>query len=278
MSPAIGALLSVRSPQPPVAPPTWDEAEVVATSTTAAGHRRMRLHSPGIARSAAAGQFVMIAVDSRSDEILLPRPMAIHRRYRAAGDFDIVYDVVGRGTAAMTGFQRGDRVMVTGPLGRGFSIPERAHSALILGRGVGICSVMGVAEDARESGRACYGVLSARTDTPIGIDDFLDLGVRFSTVSDSSGSSEVGLLERRLHADLDAAPPDYIAVCGSNRLIALASRLGARWGSTVEASLEAHMACGIGYCHGCAAPMPADPSREGPLVCVDGPVFAVGHG
>jgi dihydroorotate dehydrogenase electron transfer subunit len=94
-------------------------------------------------------------------------------------------------------------------------------------------------------------------------------------VSDLNGSSEVGLVERQLMERFDGEPPGYIAVCGSNRLIALASRLRARWGSIVEASLEAHMACGLGYCHGCAAPLASDPSREGPLVCVDGPVFSV---
>jgi ferredoxin len=37
------------------------------------------------------------------------------------------------------------------------------------------------------------------------------------------------------------------------------------------ASLEAHMACGSGACHGCVVA-----TREGYLrVCVDGPVFAL---
>ena len=52
----------------------------------------------------------------------------------------------------------------------------------------------------------------------------------------------------------------------------LAAELGAEWGVPVRVSLEARMACGLGYCHGCAAPVATDPTVEGPLVCVDGPV------
>jgi len=40
----------------------------------------------------------------------------------------------------------------------------------------------------------------------------------------------------------------------------------------VQVSLEAHMACGLGYCHGCATgTRTAD--EESPLICRDGPVF-----
>jgi dihydroorotate dehydrogenase electron transfer subunit len=37
-------------------------------------------------------------------------------------------------------------------------------------------------------------------------------------------------------------------------------------------SLEAHMACGLGYCHGCSSGAPGL-AEEAPLVCRDGPVF-----
>jgi dihydroorotate dehydrogenase electron transfer subunit len=114
----------------------------------------MRLYSPAIASAATAGQFVMVAVegDANRDGILLPRPMAIHRRYRDAGELDIVYDVVGRGTAAMGEIETDARVLITGPLGRGFLAPPDAGLVLLLGRDVGICSVMTLAEDARANG------------------------------------------------------------------------------------------------------------------------------
>jgi dihydroorotate dehydrogenase electron transfer subunit len=78
-----------------------------------------------------------------------------------------------------------------------------------------------------------------------------------------------------LRSRFDAVPPSAIMVCGSNRLTAMATKLAQAWEADLQVSLEENMACGIGYCHGCAAPMRSQPDREGPLVCVDGPVFRV---
>ncbi|MBO0872611.1 MAG: dihydroorotate oxidase electron transfer subunit, partial [Pseudonocardia sp.] len=57
---------------------------------------------------------------------------------------------------------------------------------------------------------------------------------------------------------------------GSERLARLAAELGGRWRASVQVCLEAHMACGLGYCHGCATSTGGGPPR---LVCRDGPVF-----
>ena len=45
-----------------------------------------------------------------------------------------------------------------------------------------------------------------------------------------------------------------------------------RPGMFVQVSLEARMACGIGYCHGCSHGAVGE-SEEAPLVCREGPVF-----
>ena len=100
-----------------------------------------------------------------------------------------------------------------------------------------------------------------------------ELGARVIAVTDDDGSSAIPALGERLRAEFRAAPPAVILVCGAGVLARLAAELGAEWGVPVQVSLEAHMACGLGYCHGCAAPVATDPETEGPLVCVDGPVF-----
>jgi dihydroorotate dehydrogenase electron transfer subunit len=84
-------------------------------------------------------------------------------------------------------------------------------------------------------------------------------------------SSAPAALAQRL-AGWCADGVDELYVCGSARLLALAATLGRRHGAGVQVSLEAHMACGLGFCHGCAAGRPGLPN-ETPLVCSDGPVF-----
>ncbi len=251
------------------------EADVLVHETVSESYRRLVLAAPTIAERATPGQFVMITVPG-PERILLPRPMAIHRRRPEAGTIEVIYGVIGRGTEALARVAPGDALLVTGPLGKGYDVPDDDRSVLLLGRGIGVCAVMTVAEDAQRAGRRVTAVLSASTPARvIGESDCAELNVTAWSVVDTDGSSSVDSLRIGLHERFADAPPGAILVCGSSRLTALASELGSAWGSDVQVSLEAHMACGLGYCHGCAAPTPTDPSREGPLVCVDGPVFDV---
>ncbi|MFC5746270.1 hypothetical protein [Actinomadura rugatobispora] len=258
----------------PVAP-TWDHAEVVGHHPVGDRYHRMRLKAPTIAAAARAGQFVMVTIpDATGTRAVLPRPMAIHRRLPGEGCVDIVYGVQGAGTRAMTGTGIGTRVQIVGPLGVGFALSPDTTGLLLVGRGIGVCSVTTSAEDAVRAGVEVTAVVSGRgPDALVGSGDHRELGVRrLIEVTDRDGSSAPDALAARLRRTLDAAPPQQIFTCGSERLAEMCARLADRWGARVQVSLEAHMACGLGYCHGCAtaARTAAD---ESPLICADGPVF-----
>lgn len=275
IGPALADRLRVQLDAAAHSEPVSQDSSVTVHEEVSETYRRLVIVAPDIARRAMPGQFVMLTVPGR-ERVLLPRPMAIHRRRPQDGTIELIYGVVGRGTQALAEVETGSQILVTGPLGRGYEIPAAEGPLLLLGRGIGVCAFMTVAEDAADRAIETTAVLSARTSRRvIGEDDCRELGVRSIAVHDDDGSSDPDALAGRLIADFDPRPPRAIFVCGSSRLTLLAARLGERWGSAVQVSLEAHMACGIGYCHGCAAPVPADPSREGPLVCVDGPVFDV---
>ncbi|WP_431905745.1 hypothetical protein [Micromonospora carbonacea] len=256
--------------------PACDPAVVVDHTPLAPAIHRLVLRAPRVAATAQAGQFVMLSVPQAAGELIqLPRPMAVHRR-RPGGDIEVVYNVQGRGTEALSRVRAGDSLPVTGPLGRGFDLPATAGPLLAIGRGIGVCSFMTLVEDAAAAGTPSTVVLSARTgDRVIGRADCAELGAEAIAVTDLDGTSAVGALGRRLAARFADRPPALVVVCGSQRLTGLAVTLAGRWRASLQVSVEAHMACGLGYCHGCALPGPADPEREGPLVCFDGPVFAV---
>ncbi|WP_051216749.1 dihydroorotate dehydrogenase electron transfer subunit [Microbacterium gubbeenense] len=272
---ALSDRLRVQSGESLRPEPTSQDVRVLAHEAVSETYRRLVLHAPDIARRATAGQFVMVTVPSAS-RVLLPRPMAIHRRRGDVGTIEVIYGVVGRGTRSLAEVATGSELLVTGPLGRGYEIPDADGPVLLIGRGIGICAFMTVAEDAVARGIETTAVLSARTASRvIGEADCRELGIQGVAVTDVDGTSDTKVLQDWLEADFGARPPRAIFVCGSSRLALLAARLGDRWGCDVQVSLEAHMACGIGYCHGCAAPTRTDPAAEGPLVCVDGPVFDV---
>jgi len=267
--------------RPPEAAPrplaTWDETPIVAHEEIGSKYHRLVLYAPSIAARARAGQFVMVTVPTASGPLPLPRPMAIHRRHSGSGEIEIIFNIVGRGTELLARLGAGEHLLLTGPLGRGFEIPREATRVLLMGRGIGVCAVMGVAEDARKNGIEVTALLSSSSfDAIIGSTDCSELGAVALGVADEDGSSALGAVEETIRANLSEAPPSVIMVCGSNRLSRLAVQLGREWNAPVQVSLEAHMACGLGYCHGCAAPIPTSADKEGPLVCVDGPVFDLG--
>ncbi len=270
---SIGAADTLRTLAPRPRPPVLSiDATVVGNRPLRDRYWRLRLAAPGLA-AAEPGQFAMLTVTRNpAHGPVLPRPMAIYDVDRAAGYADIVYSVVGEGTRRLTGFATGQQIGVVGPLGRGFDLPRTGH-ALLLGRGIGTCSLTLLAKAAAEAGIRVSAVASGRNPAAvIGTRVYQAAGADMLSVDDETGSSHPGLLRERLVGDLDAQPPSLVATCGSARLQLLTGDLARRWAADAQVSVEAHMACGLGYCHGCSTAATGD-ALEAPLVCRDGPVF-----
>jgi dihydroorotate dehydrogenase electron transfer subunit len=259
------------------APAAAVDAVVVLNRPLADRYRLLRLHAPEMA-AAAPGQFTMVTVTrDPSRGPVLPRPMAIYDVDRPTGHADIVYSVGGEGTRLLAGFTAGQRLGVVGPLGRGFDLPEQGR-LLLLGRGIGTCSLTLLARRAGESGLPVTVVVSGRhPGAVIGGDLLRQTTADVIDVDDVTGTSRPDALWRHLASALDASAPSLVATCGSARLERLALRLARRWAADVQVSVEAHMACGLGYCHGCSTGE-TGAETEAPLVCRDGPVFRLRPG
>jgi dihydroorotate dehydrogenase electron transfer subunit len=104
---------------------------------------RLRLGDAAMARAIRPGQFVMIRPGSEgSSDPLLGRPLALYDvvsdRSGAPVAVDVVYLVVGRGTAALSRRRPGERLSVWGPLGNGFGPPPApAGPVLFVAGGIG---------------------------------------------------------------------------------------------------------------------------------------------
>ena len=117
-----------------------EHAEVAFNRPLNANTWLMGIASPGVARSAVPGQFVMLRVRKGVDP-LLRRPFSV---CGVQGDlFQILYRVVGRGTEILSReVRRGDRIPVLGPLGRGFSLPSERGTSLLVAGGIGIAPLL----------------------------------------------------------------------------------------------------------------------------------------
>jgi dihydroorotate dehydrogenase electron transfer subunit len=259
---------------PSVPPPLLLDAPVADHRQVADEYWRLVLEAPEVARRTQPGQFVMLTVAAPDEPApVLPRPMAIFGSQPEAGTIDIVYRVVGEGTNRLARSRPGDRITTVGPLGRGFVLHEGVRRILLLGRGIGTCSLTALATEACRRGVTVAAIASARhPGALIGPEDYRAVGVAdVVAVIDSDGTSALPALAARLE-ELCSEGVDEFFVCGSSRLLAAAADLADRHGAGVQVSLEAHMACGLGFCHGCATGRPGLP-HETPLVCADGPVF-----
>jgi dihydroorotate dehydrogenase electron transfer subunit len=255
--------------------PAYCDALVVANANVGDRYWQLRIEAPAIAECVAPGQFLMVTVASAGHwDPALPRPMAIFESNPREGTLDFVYGVVGRGTLQLTQFIAGERITVVGPLGRPFTLAQETRRVLLLGRGIGTCSLTILAGEAASRGLSVSALDSARhKGALVGRGAYERLGIASPFfVTDADGSSEVGKVRSLLVEHLSRRPPNQIFVCGSQRLLDLAADLAAEWGASVQVAVEAHMACGLGYCHGCASGLGAQ-ARETPLVCRDGPVF-----
>lgn len=257
-------------------PPTLVQAPVLRNTRHGVDHGHLVLDAPSIARSARPGQFVLLTVSRDPGRgPVLPRPMAIYDTRRDR-EVHVVYRIVGSGTEELATFGGGETITTVGPLGQPFSVPTRPGARLVLlGRGIGACSLTLLARAASEQHVDVAAITSARVPSAlVGRDVYDTTTSHLVEVTDHDGTSDPDQVRghlRRLAGDHDEL---VIATCGSARLLAAARDVATATGARLQVSLEARMACGLGYCHGCSTGQ-VGATQEAPLVCVDGPVFDV---
>ncbi len=104
------------------------EAAVAANRDLGAEYHLLRLAAPEAASHARAGQFLMLGLLDRVDP-LLPRPFAFFDIDRDAGEISVLCRIVGRGTRILAELPPGEKLRLTGPLGRGWRRPEETKEA-----------------------------------------------------------------------------------------------------------------------------------------------------
>lgn len=251
---------------------------VTRSEDAAPGVGLLAFRAPRTARAYTPGTFVHLKT---GDATLLRRPFSIAR---VRGDeVVLLYRIIGAGTEWMRARREGDALDVMGPLGNGFALRPGASRVLLVGGGLGIAPLLGLAEALHAKGYRgpVEALLGVRTKGDV-FGDTLTEGVEhlewhLATDDGSSGfhGHAVQLLERRL-AELGAdAAPDGLAVyaAGPEPMLEAAAHTCVPRGLDLQVSLEAHMGCGVGACRACGIVTWKDPGRLSGRVCREGPVF-----
>ena len=252
-------------------------ATVVESGRAYGDTRVLWLHAPEVARGAVPGQFLMLRC-SGDGAPFMPRPMSYHRLRPAQDggqDFAILYEVIGRGTQWLSHRQPGDRILVWGPLGRGYAVRRGVGNLLLVAGGIGVSPLVWLADEQVARGRHVTLIQGARSADGLFPAHLLAPEVEVVAVTEDGSQGQRGLATDLVPEYLSWA--DQVFACGPNAMFrALAEVVrrvegeGARRRrKPVQVLLEEVMPCGTGICYGCGIM-----TRRGVrLVCKDGPRF-----
>lgn len=221
------------------------------------------LSAPELAAVAQPGQFAQIRLPGHT----LRRPISICGIDKTAGTLRFVFQIRGEGTAELAQFQPGSQIEILAPLGNGFPV-NRQKRTLLVGGGIGVPPLLGVASELGENAVAVLGFRNK--DAVILEEDFQAVGAKTLVATDDGTYGHHGLVTD-LCKDQEF---DCVMACGPAPMLRAVTALAQERGVPCYVSLEERMACGIGACLGCAvALLKEDGSQYFGHVCKDGPVF-----
>ncbi|HAP67790.1 MAG TPA: dihydroorotate dehydrogenase electron transfer subunit [Nitrospinae bacterium] len=254
---------------------------------------------------ASPGQFVMIRVNNSYDPFLR-RPMSIYRiphhptlKKGGRGGFEILYQVVGKGTNIMSELKKGDEIDVLGPLGRGFWIPEKIERAIIVAGGIGVAPMVALTEEIRctmQDARCKITVfIGGKTKNDILCkENFKKIGAKVHIATEDGSMGKKGTsvdLFKTFITDSQSSifnrQSSIIFACGPQRMLKAVADIARDKNMDCQVSLDKRMACGTGACLGCVVKVrslefgvrnsnPQSAIRNPQsykCVCTDGPVF-----
>jgi dihydroorotate dehydrogenase electron transfer subunit len=236
------------------------------------GYYRIVLKAPEVAAAAAPGQFVMLRVSDNMDP-LLARPFGV-ASVPSRSTIEILYRIAGRGTSLLTRVETGHTLQFIGPLGKGFPMPQKGTTAVLVAGGSGFPPLQFFSQCAAVPVHLFVGSRYKECLPPTGVlKRFREqcTTVHVATEDGSMGvqglttdilNTFLGRMEKKTHLVLYA--------CGPHAMLAAVSRIADEHTMPCYVSMEERMGCGLGACMGCSVPMKAGGYKR---ACKEGPVF-----
>ncbi len=208
----------------------------------------------------APGQFVNIELPGK----FLRRPISICN-WSSEGALMLLVKVVGDGTKQLVRCVPGTELDVLSGLGNGFDLTQAGQHPILLGGGIGIAPLYGLAQRMLQAGMTPTVGLGFRSlADAFYLEEFGALGCRLMVATEDGSLGTRGFV-----TDIARNVPecDYVLCCGPLPMLKAVHALPQLTGG--QFSFEARMGCGFGACVGCSVPTVQGTKR----VCKDGPIL-----
>ena len=204
----------------------------------------------------APGQFVNIQLEGK----FLRRPISVCDWSDTT--LTIIYKVVGKGTEQMKAMAAGEKLDILTGLGNGYDMTLAGSHPVLIGGGVGVPPMYGLAKRLAVQGIRFSVILGFNTQSEIFYEEaFKALGadVQVTTVDGSYGIK--GFVTDAMNMDYT-----YFYTCGPEPMLKAVYKASSTSG---QMSFEERMGCGFGACMGCSCKTLTGYKR----ICKEGPVM-----
>jgi ferredoxin--NADP+ reductase len=228
---------------------------------------KMILEAPAIARKRKAGQFIVLLMDEKGERI----PLTIVDSDPERGTITIIFQVVGKTTAAMAGMEVGDHFSdVQGPLGNPTDI-KKIGQVVCIGGGVGVGVVYPLAAALKQAGNRVISIIGARTkDLLILEEEMKQVSDRLIVATDDGSYGVHGFVSAVLQNLINEGEKiEEVFAIGPVPMMKVIANLTRPHGIKTIVSLNPIMVDATGMCGACRVSV----GGKTRFTCVDGPEF-----
>lgn len=228
---------------------------------------RMVVEAPLVAKSAKAGQFIILRATDDGERI----PLTIADYDRENGTITIIFQIVGATTNQLNQLNEGDFICdFVGPLGRPSEV-EGLKKVAVIGGGVGCAIAYPTAKALKENGTEVHSIVGFRNhDLVILEEEFKSVSDKMVMMTDDGSYGEKGLVTDALRTLVDSGEKyDQVIAIGPLVMMKFVALLTKELGIKTVVSMNPIMIDGTGMCGGCRLTV----GGEMKFACVDGPDF-----
>lgn len=226
-----------------------------------------KIEAPLIAKKAQPGQFVVLRPNETGERI----PLTMAGTDSEGGTIDIIFQVVGKTTALLRTFQKGDAILdIIGPLGRPTHL-EKLGTVICVGGGTGIAVLYPITKGLKETGNHVISIIGARTKDLLIMEDYMkNVSDELLITTDDGSYGRHGFVTDALKDLLDTKKDIKLVVgIGPVPMMKFVCKTTQPYGVKTLVSLNAIMVDATGMCGACRVSV----GGKTRFCCVDGPEF-----